>query len=104
MERLADEVLPVARSQPRSRTALILEALALRHQIAVLKQPNSAALLPPLGSAVLDLAVVVVAKLARKPADRPAADGLALAPLRLVQILEISFTPSLERWAAQGFR
>jgi hypothetical protein len=43
-------------------------------------QPNSSALLPPLGSPALDLAFMAVAKLARKPADRPAADGLALAP------------------------
>jgi hypothetical protein len=36
-----DEALPVARSQPRSRTALILEALALRQQIAVLKRSRT---------------------------------------------------------------
>ena len=28
--------VPVARSEPRTRTALLLEAIALRHQIAVL--------------------------------------------------------------------
>src|SRR5215469_1527382 len=41
MARPSDEELPVARSQPRSRTALILEALALRHQIAVLKRSRT---------------------------------------------------------------
>jgi len=28
--------LPLARSEPRTRTALLLEAIALRHQIAML--------------------------------------------------------------------
>jgi hypothetical protein len=37
----SDEALPVARSQPRSRTALALEALALRHQIAVLERSRT---------------------------------------------------------------
>src|ERR1019366_7938109 len=30
--------LPLARSEPRTRTALLLEAIALRHQIAVLER------------------------------------------------------------------
>jgi hypothetical protein len=29
---------PVARSEPRTRTALLLESIALRHQIAVLER------------------------------------------------------------------
>jgi hypothetical protein len=30
--------LPLARSEPRTRTALLLESIALRHQIAVLER------------------------------------------------------------------
>src|ERR1700681_4788759 len=33
--------VPVARSEPRTRTALLLEAIALRHQIAVLKRSRT---------------------------------------------------------------
>jgi hypothetical protein len=33
-----NSVLPVARSEPRTRSALLLEAIALRHQIAVLER------------------------------------------------------------------
>jgi hypothetical protein len=36
MAKPTSEALPVARSEPRTRTALVLEAIALRHQIAVL--------------------------------------------------------------------
>ncbi len=39
--RPSDQALPVAPSQPRSRTALALEALALRHQIAVLERSRT---------------------------------------------------------------
>jgi hypothetical protein len=50
----------VARREPRTRTSLLLESIALRHQIAVLersrtRRPASAALIP-----VLDLAVALV--------------------------------------------
>jgi len=33
--------VPVARSEPRTRTALLLEAIALRHQIAVLERSRT---------------------------------------------------------------
>jgi hypothetical protein len=33
--------LPLARSEPRTRTALLLEAIALRHQIAVLERSGT---------------------------------------------------------------
>src|ERR1700690_2229811 len=33
--------VPVARSKPRTRTALLLESIALRHQIAVLKRSRT---------------------------------------------------------------
>jgi hypothetical protein len=39
-----------------------------------------------MGSAVLDLAIVVVAGLVRKLDDRPAGDGFALAAQRLPQL------------------
>ena len=55
--------------------------------------PNLSPVLPSLGSAALDLAVALVAAMARNPDDdRPAGDGLALAPNRLVSDLGISIT------------
>jgi hypothetical protein len=33
--------VPVARSEPRTRTALVLESIALRHQIAVLERSRT---------------------------------------------------------------
>ena len=33
--------LPVAGSEPRTRTSLLLESIALRHQIAVLKRSQT---------------------------------------------------------------
>src|SRR5260370_5940193 len=33
--------VPVARSEPRTRSALVLEAIALRHQIAVLERSGT---------------------------------------------------------------
>ena len=76
--------IPVARSEPRTRTALWLEAIALRHQIAVLERSGSrrrasVALIDWFG-----FAVALVARLARKPGDRSARYGLALAPQGLV--------------------
>src|ERR1700719_964301 len=38
---LTSGALPVARSEPRTRTALLLESIALRHQIAVLERSRS---------------------------------------------------------------
>ena len=35
------EAVPVARSEPRTRTALLLESIALRHQIAVLERSRT---------------------------------------------------------------
>src|SRR5260370_24002948 len=35
------EAVSVARSEPRTRTALVLEAVALRHQIAVLERSRT---------------------------------------------------------------
>jgi hypothetical protein len=71
-----------------------LESIALRHQIAVLERCRTCRpcfrrwdCLP------LDLAVALVAAMARNPDDdRPAGDGLALAPNRLVSDLGISIT------------
>jgi hypothetical protein len=33
-----DAALPLARSEPRTRTALLLESIALRHRIAALER------------------------------------------------------------------
>jgi hypothetical protein len=38
---LTSEAVSVARSESRTRTALLLEAIALRHQIAVLKRSRT---------------------------------------------------------------
>ena len=68
-----------ARSEPRTHTDLVLEAIALRHQIAVAEaKRNPPPLFPSLGSIVLDLSVLVVAELAREPADRPTGNCAAL--------------------------
>jgi hypothetical protein len=75
----ASEAVDDARSEPRTRTELLLEGIAASSNCRVEAQRNSSPLLP-VGSPVLDLAVVVVAGVARKPIDRPAGDGLALRP------------------------
>jgi hypothetical protein len=41
MAKTTSGALPVARSKPRSRTALLLESIALRHQIAVLERSGT---------------------------------------------------------------
>jgi hypothetical protein len=41
MAMLTSAALPHARSEPRTRTALLLEAIALRHQIAVLERSRT---------------------------------------------------------------
>jgi putative transposase len=41
MAKATNGALPVARSKPRSRTALLLESIALRHQIAVLERSGT---------------------------------------------------------------
>ena len=43
-------------------------------------QPNSSSVLSPLGSAVLDPVLALVAAMARQPDHSPARDSLALAP------------------------
>ena len=56
-------------------------------------------MLSPLGSAVLDLVLALVAPMARQLGHCPARDGLALAPRRLVSVLAISSSGSLARGA-----
>jgi putative transposase len=41
MAKATSGTLPVARSEPRTRTALLLESIALRHQIAVLERDGN---------------------------------------------------------------
>jgi hypothetical protein len=65
---------------------------------------NSSPVLSPLGSAVLDLVLALVAPMARQPGRRPARDGLALAPSGLVSALAISIPGALARWAPEGFQ
>jgi hypothetical protein len=67
-------------------------------------QRNSSPVLSPLGSAVLDLVLALVAPMARQPDYCRAGDGLALAPKRLVSALAISIPGSLAGWAPQGFQ
>ena len=56
METLTGEsFLAASGGEPRTRTALLLEAIALRHQIAVLERRELVARAFALGSTVLDL-------------------------------------------------
>ena len=61
-------------------------------------------MLSSLGSAVLDLVLALVAPMARQLDHRPARDGLALAPRRLISALAISSTGALARWAPEVSR
>jgi hypothetical protein len=74
METLTSESFLVASGgEPRTRTALLLEAIALRHQIAVLeRRGTSSPVLSPLGSTVLGLVLALVAPMARQRAHRQA--------------------------------
>ena len=92
METLTSEsFLAALGGEPRTCTALLLEAIALRHQIAVLERSGTRRpCFRSLGSTVLDLALVAVAALARKPDTHSAGDGQALAPQGLVWAVEIS--------------
>ena len=61
------EETSVGLGEPRSRSELVLEMIALRHQIAVLKRSGTRRpCFRSLGSTVLDLAVVAVAALGPK--------------------------------------
>jgi hypothetical protein len=101
----SESFLVAGRGEPRTRTALVLESIALRHQIAVLERSGTRRpCFRRLESAVLDLVLALVAPMAQQLAHRPARDGLALAPRRLVSALAISSTGALARWATQGFQ
>jgi hypothetical protein len=96
--------VPVARSEPRTRTALLLETVALRHQIAVLERSRTRRPCFRLWDRLfLDFVLALVAAMARQPDHRPFRDSLALAPEQLVSALEISIMRSPARWA-QVFR
>ena len=84
--------LQVAGSEP-PKPHLVSAAIALRHRIAVLKQPDSSPLFQPMGSLFLDLATLVVAKLARELRNRSAGDGFALAARCLPQLTARSARP-----------
>jgi hypothetical protein len=70
--------ISVVRSEPRSRTALWLEAIALRHQVAVLERSRTRR--PCFRHIDRLFWILLVARLARKPGDRSARYGVALAP------------------------
>jgi hypothetical protein len=73
--------LVVASGEPRTRTALLLEAIALRHQIAVLERSGTRRPCFRLWiDCFLDLVLALVAPMARQRAHLPARNGLALAP------------------------
>jgi hypothetical protein len=73
--------VPVARDEPRTRTALVLEAIALRHQITVLERSGTRRpCFRRIDRLFFYLAVSLVVAMARKPADRSARDRLTLAP------------------------
>ena len=72
--------LATSSNSPHTRIALLLEAIALRHQIAVLERSRTRRPCLRRISAALGLAVALVAAMAREPNDCPARDRLALAP------------------------
>jgi hypothetical protein len=85
------EVVPLARSEPRTRSALLLESIALRHQIVVLKHSSTSRPCFRLRDWLFWILLArVVAELARQPGDRAAGDGAALAPQQLGRALALS--------------
>jgi hypothetical protein len=93
--------LAIARSDPRTRTALLLEAIALRHQIAVLKRRGTGCTCFRLWDRLF---WILPARWWPSWRDslviRPARNGLALAPQRLVRAVAIPLAWSLARRAA----
>ena len=82
------------RARFRRRGELILELIILRHQLAVLqrtgtRRPNFR---------VLGFAVALVGGLAAGFDDRPARNGVALAPSGLAVHLDIRLPGPLARW------
>ena len=96
MAKPSNGALPVARGEPRTRTALMLESIALRHQIAVLKRSGTSRpcfrlrdrlfwiLLAQWWPSWRDSLVIV------QPANR-----LVLAPQQLVKAVGLSLSWSL---------
>jgi len=82
-----------------------LEAIALRHQIAVLKRSGTRRPCFRLWDRLRWILLSgVVAELAREPAARPTGNRAALAAQWLVRALEIPVRRSLARWAPQDIR
>src|SRR5882757_9226553 len=90
-------------SEPRTLAALLLESIALRHQIAVLERSRTRRPCFHLWDRLFWIlfsrwwpqwrnSLIIV-----QPRD-----SLALAPRRLVSALAISSTGSLARWAPEG--
>jgi|SRR5271166_502699 len=97
--------VPGARSELRTRTALVLESIALRHQIAVLERSRTRRpCFRRFDRRFWNIAAALVAAMTRKPGDRSGGDRLLLAPQRLLSDLGISITWSLARWASEGFQ
>jgi hypothetical protein len=94
--------LPRPKESPGGHRAGVGNDRAAQSNCCAGAQPNSSPVLPSFRSVALNLAVARVAGMAPKPDDRPAGNGLALAPSRLVLALEISVTWSLARCASKG--
>jgi len=68
-------------SEPRTLAALLLESIALRHQIAVLERSRTRRPCFRLWDRLFWIFILaLVAAMARQPDHRPARDSLALAP------------------------
>jgi len=68
-------------SEPRTLATLLLESIALRHQIAVLERSRTRRPCFRLWDRLFWILVfALVASMARQPDYRPAPDGLTLAP------------------------
>jgi hypothetical protein len=84
---------------------LLLESIALRHQIAVLERSRTRRPCFRLWDRLFWISFfALVAAVARPPDRRPAGDSLALAPSRLVSALAISSAGSLARRAPEDFQ
>jgi hypothetical protein len=80
MAKRTSGAVPVARSEPRTRITLLLESIALRHQIVVLERSRTRRPCFVEGISVLNLVLALAAPVARQPDHSEARDALALAP------------------------
>ena len=85
----------------RSYIEMVLEGIAIRQQIALLKRSGTRRPYFRLGeSVVLDVALVALVGLAHEPDDCPAGNRLALATPGLVRVLAVPGVGTLAGWTS----